>query len=128
MKVRHRKGVAIHPARAKQHCAPYLAALGLLLNRTPLYAGLETVVSPDHVEHAYSAFRGFDWADPQLLELQTLFLRAARFVGDRSLDVSMPLRELIASKMENSGVPPLQTTKIRGFVPVGRSDRASLYD
>ena len=26
---------------AKQHCAPYLAALGLLLNRTPLYAGPE---------------------------------------------------------------------------------------
>jgi hypothetical protein len=120
--------IAVKLARAKQHCAPYLAALGLLLNRTPLHAGPETVVSPDFVEHAYSAFRGFDWADPQLLELQTLFLRAARVVGDRSLDVPMPLRDLIASKMENSGVPPLQTTKIRGFVPVGRSDRASLYD
>jgi molecular chaperone DnaK (HSP70) len=120
--------IAVKLARAKQHCAPYLAALGLLLNRAPLYAGPETVVSPDFVEHAYFAFQGFDWADPQLLELQTLFLRAARVVGDRSLDVPMPLRELIASKMENSGVPPLQTAKIRGFVPVGRSDRASLYD
>ena len=29
----------------KQHCAPYLAALGLLLNRAPLYAGPETVVA-----------------------------------------------------------------------------------
>jgi hypothetical protein len=27
-----------------------------------------------------------------------------------------------------SGVPTLQTAKIKGFVPVGRSDRASLYD
>jgi hypothetical protein len=120
--------IAVKLARAKQHCAPYLAALGLLLNRAPLHAGPETVISPDFVEHAYSAFRGLDWADPQLLELQILFLRAARVVGDRTLDVPMPLRQLIASKMENSGMHPLQTAKIRGFVPVGRSDRASLYD
>ena len=60
--------------------------------------------------------------------MQTLFLRAARVVGDRSLDVPRPLRETIAGKLENSGVAPLQTAKIRGFMPVGRSDRASLYD
>jgi hypothetical protein len=30
--------------------------------------------------------------------------------------------------MEKSGVPTLQTAKIKGFIPVGRSDRASLYD
>ena len=120
--------VATTLARAKQHCAPYFVALGLLLNRAPLYAGPETVVSPDLVEQAYSAFRGFDWAEPELLELQTLFLRAARVVGDRSLDVPVRLRHLIADKMEKSGVPPLRTAKIRGFVPAGRSDRASQYD
>jgi len=120
--------VAVTLARAKRHCAPYFVALGLLLNRTPLYAGPETVVSANLVEQTYSAFRGFDWADPELLELQTLFLRAARVVGDRSLDVPLPLRRLIAAKMEKSGALPLRTAKIRGFVPVGRSDRASLYD
>jgi DNA-K related protein len=120
--------VAVTLARAKGHCAPYLAALGLLLNRAPLHAGPETVVSPDLVEHAYSAFQGFDWAEPELVELQTLFLRAARVIGDRSLDLSMPMRELIARKMENTGVPPQRTAAIRGFVPVGRFDRASLYD
>src|SRR5580700_227881 len=120
--------VAVALARAKGHCAPYLAALGLLLNRAPLHAGPETVVSPALVEHAYSAFRGFDWAEPELAELKTLFLRAARVIGDRSLDLSMPLRELIARKMENTGVPPQRTAAIRGFIPVGRSDRASLYD
>jgi hypothetical protein len=62
------------------------------------------------------------------MELQTLFLRAARVIGDRSLDLSMPLRELIARKMENTGAPPQRTAAIRGFIPVGRSDRASLYD
>jgi hypothetical protein len=120
--------IAATLARAKRHCAPYLAALGHLLNRAPLHAGPETIVSPDLVEQTYSAFRGFDWTDPELVELQTLFLRAARVVGDRSLDVPRPLREAIAGKLENSGVAPLQTAKIRGFVPVGRSDRASLYD
>ncbi len=105
--------IAVSLVRAKRHCAPYLAALGLLLNRAPLYGGPETVVSPDLVEHAYSAFQGFDWTEPELLELQTLFLRAARVVGDRSLDLPIPLRGLIAGKMEKSGVPPLRTAKIR---------------
>jgi molecular chaperone DnaK (HSP70) len=126
--VNHFIDIAMSLTRAKQHCAPYLAALGLLLNRAPLYGGPETVVSPDFVEHAYSAFQGFDWTKPELLELQTLFLRAARVVGDRSLDLPIRLRGLIAGKLEKSGVPPLRTAKIRGFIPVGRSDRASLYD
>jgi molecular chaperone DnaK (HSP70) len=120
--------IAVTLAGARRHCAPYLAALGLLLNRTPLYAGPETVVSPDLVEHAYLGFHRFDWTAPELVDLQTLFLRAARVVDDRRLDVPMPLRGQIASKMEKSGVPTLQTAKIKGFIPVGRSDRASLYD
>ena len=39
-----------------------------------------------------------------------------------------PLRTLIADKLEKSGVLPLQTAKIRGFMPIGRSDVASMYD
>ena len=120
--------IAVTLARAKRHCVPYLAALGFLLNRTPLYAGPETVVSPDLVEHAYLAFHGFDWTTPELLDLQKLFLRAARVVNDRSLDIPSPLRGQIASKLEKSGVPALQTAMIKGFIPAGRSDRASLYD
>ena len=120
--------IAVTLARDKRHCARYLAELGLLLNRTPLYAGPETVVSPDLVEYAYQAFQPFDWTTPELLDLQILFLRAARVVDDRSLDLPIPLRGLIASKLEKSGVPALQTAKIKGFVPIGRSDRASLYD
>lgn len=119
---------AVSLTRARQHCAPYLAALGLLLNRAPLYGGPETVVPPELVEDAYAAFKGLDWTDPGLLELQTLFLRAARVTGDRSLDLPAALRGRIAGKLEKSGAPPLRTAKVREFVPVGRSDRASLYD
>jgi hypothetical protein len=113
--------------RAKQHCAPYLAALGFLLNRAPLYAGPETVVSPDLVAHAYAAFQGFDWTEPELLELQPLFLRAVRVIDDRSLDVPKPLRYLIAGKLESAGVALLRTGKIKAFTPVGRAERISLY-
>ena len=44
-------------ASEKKHCAPYLAALGLLLNRTPLYAGPESVVAPLFVEGLTRRFR-----------------------------------------------------------------------
>jgi molecular chaperone DnaK (HSP70) len=111
----------------KQHCAPYLAALGLLLNRTPLYAGPETVVVAEFVARAYAAFQDFDWAEPELLELHNLFLRAARVVDDRNLDVPKSLRNQIARKLENAGIAPIRTAPIKAFAPVGRMDSAALY-
>ena len=114
-------------ARDKKHGAPCLAALGLLLNRTPLYAGPETVVSPELVERAYEAFRKLDWADPELSEMQTLFLRAARVVDNRSLDVPQSLRDRIAARLEKSGVAPLKTARLRHFSPPDRSERSGLY-
>ena len=114
-------------ARDKQHCAPYLAALSLLLNRAPLYAGPETVVSPALVELAYDAFSGFDWADPELSEMQSLFLRAARVVDDRSLDLPRSSRNRIAGRLEQAGVAPVKTARLRDYMPVDRSERAGLY-
>ncbi len=114
-------------AREKKHSAPYLAALGLLLNRAPLSAGPETVVAPERVEQAFEAFERFDWTHPELVELQTLFLRAARVVDDRSLDVTEKVRRRIADKLEKSGVAAQKTAKIRAYIAVDRSDRAGLY-
>jgi hypothetical protein len=115
-------------AREKKHCAPYLAALGHILNRAPLYAGPETVVSPDLVERAYETFRPFDWGAPELAEMPTLFLRAARVVGNRSFDLPKALRHRIAAKLENVGVAPQKTGKLKEFVPIGGSERISLHD
>jgi hypothetical protein len=112
---------------AKQHCAPYFTALGLLLNRAPLYAGPETVVVPEFVARAYAAFRDFDWAEAELLETHNLFLRAARVVDDRNVDVPKSLRNQIARQLENSGVAPMRTATIREFCAVGRMDRTALY-
>jgi molecular chaperone DnaK (HSP70) len=115
-------------ARENKHCAPYLGALGHILSRAPLYAGPETVVSPDLVELAYEAFHLLDWAAPELAEVQTLFLRAARVVGSRSFDLPKALRHRIAAKLENAGVSPQKTGKLKEFMPVGGAERISLHD
>jgi hypothetical protein len=114
-------------AEARQHCAPHLAALGLLLNRAPLYAGPETVVAAEFVVQAYAAFQAFDWAEPQLTECCNLFLRAARVVNDRNLDAPKSLRDQIVRKLERAGIAPNRTATIKGFTPVGGADRATLY-
>jgi hypothetical protein len=118
---------ALQRIEVKQHCAPYLAALGLLLNRTPFHAGPESVVPPEMVAPTYAAFQDFDWAGAELLELHMLFLRAARVVGDRSLDVPKSLRNQIATKLERAGVAPARTGSIKAFTPVGRAERSTLY-
>jgi molecular chaperone DnaK (HSP70) len=115
-------------ARENKHCAPYLGALGHILSRAPLYAGPETVVSPDLVERAYEALRGLDWAVPELAEVQTLFLRAARVVGNRNLDLPKALRHRIAAKLEKAGVSPQRTGKLKEFMPVGGAEQISLHD
>jgi hypothetical protein len=114
-------------AAAKGHVAPYLAALGLLLNRTPFYAGPENVVAPSRVELAYDALRKLDWSEPDNVEAQTLFLRAARVVDDRRLDLPPLLRREIADKLAKSGVAPAKAERVRRFVPLERAERMSLY-
>ncbi len=59
--------------------------------------------------------------------MQTLFLRAARVVDNRSLDVPKPLRKRIATKLEKAGVAPLKTAKVRELMPIERSERLGLY-
>lgn len=118
---------AVELASGKSHCAPYLAALGSLLNRTPFYAGPESVVSPGHVQAAYEALRHFDWNDPEFVEARTLFLRAARALDDRRLDVPKALRNDIADKLQRCGVPQNRIDRVRHFAPVERAERLSLY-
>lgn len=115
-------------ARDNKHCAPFLGALGHVLSRAPLYAGPETVLSPDLVERAYEALRILDWASPELAEAQTLFLRAARVVGSRDFDLPKAVRHGIATQLENAGVSPQKTAKLKELVPLGGSERISLHD
>jgi molecular chaperone DnaK (HSP70) len=114
-------------AAAKQHCASYLVALGLLLNRTPLYAGPETVVAANHVEQAFEMLSDLDWTEPELAEIQTLFLRAARIVNNPSVDLPKSLREKIAAKLEKSGIAQLKLRRLHTFLPVAELDRSTLF-
>jgi molecular chaperone DnaK (HSP70) len=114
-------------AEEKQYCAPYLVALGLLLNRTPLYAGPENTIPPVHVEQAYDALSDLDWTEPELAEIQTLFLRAGRIVDNPNVDLPGDLREKIASKLQKCGVAPSRLARLRTFVPVAQIDRASIF-
>jgi hypothetical protein len=106
----------------RKHCAPHLAALGGLLNRTPLYCGPEGVVAPALVEQVFDALKGYDWAEPDFAEVQALFLRAARAVEDRRIDLPLSLRQKIAIRLEKCGVSAGRTRRLREVVPVERDE------
>ncbi|MBS0639829.1 MAG: Hsp70 family protein [Proteobacteria bacterium] len=112
----------------KKQCAPYFNALGRMLNRAPLRAGPEAVLPAGLVERAWDRFRDYDWSEQALAEIQPMFLRAARVVGDRSLDVPGRVRTAIAAKLEAAGVPERRTGRIRSFVAMDQTERASQYD
>ena len=83
--------MAVDLMSERKHCAPYLTALGFLsivLHFTP--TGMRRAAAL--VEQAYEALRAFDWKDPEFSEAQILFLRAARAVDDRRLDLPKSLR------------------------------------
>ena len=68
----------------------------------------------EFVVRAYAAFQDFDWAEPELTECCNLFLRAARVVNDRNLDVPKSLRNQIARKLESAGIAPIRTRNDQG--------------
>jgi molecular chaperone DnaK (HSP70) len=113
--------------REHKHNAHFFAALGSLLNRAPLYGGPEIVVPPELVQRTFDAFSPFDWAGPTRLDLQMLFLRAARVVDNRGIDVSRSLRGRIADKLEKAGVPPAKTAPLKDYMPMQRAERAGNF-
>ena len=84
-------------------------------------------MAPSLVESTYEAFRSLDWKNPEFSEARTLFLRAARVIDDRRLDVSKPLRDQIASRLHKCGIPQVKLDRIRHFAPVERAERLGLY-
>lgn len=107
------------------YCAPYFVSLGLLLNRTPLYTGPESVMPPDHVAKAFAELKDLDWKSHG--ELADFFLRAARVTDNRSLDLPRPLRKEIVRKLEKAGVEAFKVSRVEEFIPIERSERAGLY-
>ena len=113
--------------REAGYAEPFLAALSRLLNRAMLHAGPESVLPPALVAEAYEKLAGFDWEKAGGGELITLFLRAARVVDDRALDVEPPLRRQIAGKLRQAGVAPAKLVALEKFVALQEADRVSLF-
>lgn len=109
------------------YAEPFLAALSRLLNRALLHAGPESVLPPALVAEAYDRLAPFDWDKAGGGELITLFLRAARVVDDRALDLEPGLRRQIAAKLRQAGVAPARLVPLEKFVALQESDRVSLF-
>ncbi|MEM0969794.1 MAG: hypothetical protein AAGJ31_10620, partial [Verrucomicrobiota bacterium] len=109
------------------HVEPFLDALGRLLNRAPMYGGPETVLGPEEVERAWDVFSEEDWGKSEFVAGITLFLRAARQVDDRVLDVPKALRGSIAGKLRSAGVKPGRLRSLESYVPLQEADRVSLF-
>lgn len=109
------------------YAEPFLAALSRLLNRALLHAGPESVVPPALVAEAYGKLADFDWEKAGGGELVTLFLRAARVVDDRALDLESALRRQIAGRLRQAGVAPAKLVALEKFVPLQEADRVSLF-
>jgi molecular chaperone DnaK (HSP70) len=106
---------------------PCLVALGRLLGRMPLYGSADTVVPPDLVAEAFQALKDRDWKRPEWAEAQTLFLRAARIVEDRSLDLPRSLRHAILDELRRCGLPGPRLAPLEHHVPLQASERVSLF-
>ncbi len=61
------------------------------------------------------------------MECYNLFLRGARVVSDRNLDVPKSRRNQIAHNLESAGIAPIRTATITAFTPAGRIDRTTSY-
>jgi len=109
------------------YAEPCLTALGRLLGRMPLYGSADTVVSPDLVGEAFHVLRSRDWSRPEWAEAQTLFLRAARIVEDRALDLPRTLRHEIVEQLRRAGLPGPKLLPAERHVPLQAADRVSLF-
>ena len=106
---------------------PYLVSLGRLLSRAPMYGGAESVLPPGLVEQAFHVLREHDWSKQEWSEAQTLFLRAARIVEDRALDLPRNVRGEIVNQLRKSGLPGPKLAPLESYVRIQQADRASLF-
>ncbi|MFP4283275.1 MAG: hypothetical protein ACLFU2_11685, partial [Opitutales bacterium] len=114
--------------REAAHPAPYLAALGGLLGRTPLRAGSAVTVPPAWVEEAWERLKPFDWSAPHMAAVRPLFLRAARQTDDPALNLGGRAARRIADRLEKTGLSPQSTEPLRRFVPLAPAQTAELYE
>ena len=109
------------------HPSPYLSALGSLLARSLLYGNPENVTSPEWVSEAFEALGDADWKEPGLFDAQSLFMRAARIVEMRSLNIPSGLSKRIVKKLSKAGWTDARLLPLADYVPMTKRDQATAY-
>ena len=114
-------------ASQRKHCAPYHYRTGIASqpHSTLRRTGKRLTAGPGR-----TGLRGLarlDWNDPEFAEVQVLFLRAARAIDDRRLDLPKSLRNKIADRLEKCGIAPVKAGRLRKAMPIERTERVSLF-
>ncbi len=112
---------------ADKSIAALLAGFAGLLNRTLFRASEDRIMPPEKIEQLFDRLRKLDWASSGFADAVPLFMKAARVVDDRSLNVSKRCASKIASKLEKSGVAANRLLPLRDYVPLTRVDVASSF-
>lgn len=120
-------GQGLGLAKAGGYAAPCFATLGQLLSRVPFRAGPEHVLAPEVVIAAFERVRLLDWREPAYRELGPAFLKAARLVDDRALDLPARVSRKIVEKLEASGVPRARVLPLLEYRPLTGVEQASSF-
>ncbi|MDQ8187239.1 Hsp70 family protein [Pelagicoccus sp. SDUM812002] len=107
--------------------APLLGGLASLLSRVLFDASVDRVLPPDTVEGVFDRLRKQDWSEGRFADAVPLFLKAARVVDERALNISRHCSAKIVSKLEKSGVSASRLLPLRDYVPVTQGERALAY-
>lgn len=118
---------AVAVSRAGGDPVPYLAALGQVLSRALWHAGPERVLPPEQVADAFERLAKLDWKDERHAELAPLFLKGARVVDDRTLNLPARSRRKVVAQLKRAGVAEARLRPMEDYLPLSRADRASAY-
>ncbi len=106
-----------------RHKVPYIWALGRLLSRTPLYAGVHSIIHPRHVTTLFDKVCDFDWRNEPWKGLAGLFALAARCTEQRDIDIDDETQRKISAKMRETKVAIELIRPIENFIAISNEDR-----
>ncbi len=108
-------------------CEPMLWALGRILSRVPMYAGIETVMLSARVEECFAKLSVFDWREPGWRACAALFSQACRRVVQRDLEVSDGMREQVLQKLRAAHADQKLIQPLEEIVIPDAAFRAALF-
>ncbi|MBL8443233.1 MAG: hsp70 family protein [Zoogloeaceae bacterium] len=100
-------------------------ALGRVGAREPLYASPHTVVPPEVAGEWLDAVLALNWKKIEPAAFAAAQL--ARYTGDRARDLPPALREEVARRLAQAGVPERWITQVRSVVTLDEADRRRAF-